>query len=440
MKNVSKIISCMLLAFLCITILMPHTAEAATVQQGSTGTETKYVQYNLNFLGYSVGTADGICGSKTVKAIKSYQADHNLTVDGIAGNATQKSLTSEVKSIQKLLKNKGYYTDSLDGIAGPNTVSALKKFQKANKLTQSGVANSSTLKLLKKSNNSTTDIKETTTNSSTLQIGSGKYAPETLNAGSSYSISGKITSNYKITSVTVGVYNKDGSATSQVKTVKPNTTSYNIKNVDSYIKFGKLSDGSYIFKVTAKDASGASKTLVNKSFTVKDKAANLNDWKETVLSTWTEPVTAKILKVNSGREFGAYRTKTRSHAGMDYYVSNGDGTPVYAMQAGKVIEYCADFYYGTSSVAIKHDDGSIARYCEIKVSKNLKKNGATVKQGEQIGTIKANDRDEGTMLHLELYYGTATGSLSSSNTTYDYVTGKYNRRQDLIDPTFLLDL
>jgi hypothetical protein len=47
------------------------------------------------------------------------------------------------------------------------------------------------------------------------------------------------------------------------------------------------------------------------------------------------------------------------------------------------------------------------------------------------------------MLHLELYLGTASGSLSksaSSNIKYSYVSGKFNRRKDLIDPEFLLNL
>ena len=46
------------------------------------------------------------------------------------------------------------------------------------------------------------------------------------------------------------------------------------------------------------------------------------------------------------------------------------------------------------------------------------------------------------MLHLEIYLGTASGSLTNtSNTTYDYVTKKvYSRRRDIVNPEFVLDL
>ena len=40
------------------------------------------VQAGLNRLGYQVGTTDGIFGPKTEAAIRSYQSDHALLVDG----------------------------------------------------------------------------------------------------------------------------------------------------------------------------------------------------------------------------------------------------------------------------------------------------------------------------------------------------------------------
>lgn len=51
----------------------------------------------------------------------------------------------EVKSIQRRLKEWGYYSGSVDGIYGTATKSAVKKFQKANSLTADGVAGPSTL-------------------------------------------------------------------------------------------------------------------------------------------------------------------------------------------------------------------------------------------------------------------------------------------------------
>ena len=278
---------------------------------------------------------------------------------------------------------------------------------------------------------------------STLAIGSGNYNPGTIVKGSSYSISGKITSDYKITSVTVGVYNTDGSATAQVKTVSPNATSYNISGVDAYIKFGSLSTGSYKFKVTATDASGSTKLLVNNTLTVSTNsyASRLSALQSNALATWVKPVRASILTVKgTGRGFGASRSNgTRYHAGIDYYVYGGNGVAVYAMQSGTVVEYISNFYYGTSCIAVQHADGSIARYGEISSSYRV---GDKITRGQQIGKIKANTLDGGTMLHLELYMGTSSGSLSNSyNTTYYYTSGtKYQRRSDLVNPEFLLSL
>ena len=42
----------------------------------------------MNYLGYNSGSADGIYGTKTKSAIKSFQRNNGLTVDVIAGEMT----------------------------------------------------------------------------------------------------------------------------------------------------------------------------------------------------------------------------------------------------------------------------------------------------------------------------------------------------------------
>ena len=49
------------------------------------GKDVVELQTRLNELGYSCGVADGILGTKTEKAIKKFQKDHKLTVDGQFG-------------------------------------------------------------------------------------------------------------------------------------------------------------------------------------------------------------------------------------------------------------------------------------------------------------------------------------------------------------------
>ena len=64
----------------------------ANLKRGSTGEAVRRLQERLNELGYSCGTADGVFGAKTEAAVRRFQADHGLTVDGVAGMATQAAL------------------------------------------------------------------------------------------------------------------------------------------------------------------------------------------------------------------------------------------------------------------------------------------------------------------------------------------------------------
>ena len=56
----------------------------------------KQIQCLLTYLGYSPGTIDGIEGRNTQGAIRVFQADYGLTVDGIPGAATQKMLIGAI--------------------------------------------------------------------------------------------------------------------------------------------------------------------------------------------------------------------------------------------------------------------------------------------------------------------------------------------------------
>ncbi|TGE33967.1 spore cortex-lytic enzyme [Desulfosporosinus sp. Sb-LF] len=60
--------------------------------RGSKGPEVKELQTKLTQLGYGVGTADGKFGSKTEAAIRKFQKDHGLRVDGLAGTQTIKEI------------------------------------------------------------------------------------------------------------------------------------------------------------------------------------------------------------------------------------------------------------------------------------------------------------------------------------------------------------
>ena len=60
----------------------------AVARQGSTGNEVKSIQKKLKELGYYKGEIDGIYGSKTKPAVISFQKNCGLTADGICGKTT----------------------------------------------------------------------------------------------------------------------------------------------------------------------------------------------------------------------------------------------------------------------------------------------------------------------------------------------------------------
>lgn len=71
------------------------TVKMAVLKKGSTGEQVKVLQRLLKGLGYNLGLVnpfDGNFGSKTDTAVRSYQKSNGLTVDGIVGEKTWKSL------------------------------------------------------------------------------------------------------------------------------------------------------------------------------------------------------------------------------------------------------------------------------------------------------------------------------------------------------------
>lgn len=68
-----------------------RNASHRTLQQGSTGTSVRHLQCMLNFWGYDLDV-DGIFGKQTNGAVRDFQGDHGLAVDGIVGPQTWEAL------------------------------------------------------------------------------------------------------------------------------------------------------------------------------------------------------------------------------------------------------------------------------------------------------------------------------------------------------------
>ena len=86
----NKIIKILIIALTVSCLLCMSVA--ALSRMGSTGGEVTAIQNALKKKGYYTGSVDGIFGSRTLSAVKKFQKDAGLTVDGIAGPKTLKAL------------------------------------------------------------------------------------------------------------------------------------------------------------------------------------------------------------------------------------------------------------------------------------------------------------------------------------------------------------
>ena len=135
----------------------------------------------------------------------------------------------------------------------------------------------------------------------------------------------------------------------------------------------------------------------------------------------------------SPRAFGSSRSKgKRLHAGCDLYAALG--SPVRAIAPGRVVK-AGMFYCETFAVEVDHGTLGIVRYGEVspKLAKGIVA-GALVEEGQTIGYIgHLVGLHCHPMLHFELYSGKGSGPLTV------YKGSKYQRRDDLMDPTPMLD-
>lgn len=142
------------------------------LRPGSSGSKVKELQQLLKKYGWYSGSVDGKYGEGTERAVRRFQDDAGLTVDGRAGKQTLAALKSalstaskpaatengtlapgssgsKVKELQQLLKKHGYYSGSIDGQYGAGTERAVRYFQDAANLVVDGKAGEKTLAALK---------------------------------------------------------------------------------------------------------------------------------------------------------------------------------------------------------------------------------------------------------------------------------------------------
>ena len=139
-----------------------------TLKWGATGADVKKLQQALKNRGYYSGKIDSTFGSGVYAAVKAFQKQYGLKVDGVAGPATQillygstessvntstslkkGSSGTAVRNLQYVLYELGYYDGPIDGDYGDTTEDAVRAFQINNDITPvDGVAGSKTLRIV----------------------------------------------------------------------------------------------------------------------------------------------------------------------------------------------------------------------------------------------------------------------------------------------------
>lgn len=81
-----------IMLFVSYNIVVRNAEVQALSKYGSRGDEVRLIQTKLKNWGYYSGSVDGIYGSATLSAVKSFQKKNGLTVDGIAGTKTLQAM------------------------------------------------------------------------------------------------------------------------------------------------------------------------------------------------------------------------------------------------------------------------------------------------------------------------------------------------------------
>lgn len=140
----------------------PAATPEIRFERGSEGDDVLEIQQKLMELGFlAIDEPTSYFGSATKEAVKLFQRQNGLETDGIIGNETYSILMSgnavkyvmmegfegsDISDFQDKLVELGYlYESQVTGYYGTDTVSAVKKFQKRNKLKQDGKAGEKTI-------------------------------------------------------------------------------------------------------------------------------------------------------------------------------------------------------------------------------------------------------------------------------------------------------
>ncbi|MFC1522825.1 peptidoglycan-binding protein [Elusimicrobiota bacterium] len=119
--------------------------------------EVKKIQLILMYSGFDLGYVDGGIGPDTRSAIVKFQKSHDLKASGHIDKRTWKEIYRIEEAsgpfhagrIQRALVRAGFYSGHVDGVIGAKTRRALRDYQKSRGLTKTGTINPETWTELK---------------------------------------------------------------------------------------------------------------------------------------------------------------------------------------------------------------------------------------------------------------------------------------------------
>jgi peptidoglycan hydrolase-like protein with peptidoglycan-binding domain len=129
------------------------------LRKGSTHAAVRDLQQALKALGHDPGPIDGVFGDATELAVKAFQQEKEITVDGIVGKVTWinideadqsepvlriGSIGLPVRRAQRRMSLVGFDVGGVDGRYGGKTESAVKDLQQRFQVTIDGVVGSQT--------------------------------------------------------------------------------------------------------------------------------------------------------------------------------------------------------------------------------------------------------------------------------------------------------
>lgn len=118
-----------------------------TISNSGFNWDIENIQYFLNICNYGAPEIDGVWGPETKACLVNAQRAYNILVDGLWGPVTQAHAEQQIRLYQTTLNNLGFAC-TIDGIAGPETSSAVENFQIQNGLEADGIVGEQTFSKL----------------------------------------------------------------------------------------------------------------------------------------------------------------------------------------------------------------------------------------------------------------------------------------------------